>query len=272
MGGLPEGHSYRFTHAIVRTPGASAVDGLRTANRGAPDVPAFRGEHADYVASLERAGLQVRTLPALEDYPDSVFVEDVALCLPEGAIVLRPGAPSRSGEAAAIEPALREAFTLVKTLPPRGTVDGGDILVTETTVLVGLSSRTGRAGFEGLAAALSPWGYAAQAVPLPAGVLHLKSDCSLLDEETILASPRLAKAECFKRFRVLSTPAGEEPAANAVRVNETVLLADGYPRTAELVSQLGFTIQCVPVGQAATLDGGLTCLSLRFTESYSRAL
>jgi len=260
------GFSYRFSHAIVRWPAESVVVGLRSNDGPPPDYSAFRAEHATYVAALERAGLEVRTLPALEGYPDSVFVEDAALCLPEGAIVLRPGAPSRFGEAAAIEPALRDAFASVKTLPPGGTVDGGDILVTETGVFVGLSSRTDRAGIEALAKILSTWGYVVETVPLPAGVLHLKSDCSLLDGETILVSPQLAKAECFKRFRVLSTAAGEAPAANAVRINDRVLLADGYPRTAELLSQANYAVQPVSTVQAACLDGGLSCLSLRYHE------
>ncbi|HUT49113.1 MAG TPA: dimethylarginine dimethylaminohydrolase [Alphaproteobacteria bacterium] len=259
------GFSYRFTDAIVREPADSVVNGLRSNDGPPPDAGVFRTEHAAYIAALERAGVEVRTLPALEDFPDSVFIEDAALCLPEGAIVLQPGAPSRTGEAPAVEPALRETFPAVRVLGPHGSVDGGDILVTETSVLVGLSSRTDAAGFAALAEVLGSWGHEAETVRLPANVFHFKSDCSLLDGGTILASRRLANADCFKSFRVLQTADGEEPAANAVRINDTVLLADGYPRTAELIVNAGFTIACVPAGQAAILDGGLSCLSLRYS-------
>ena len=241
MAARGDGFSYRFTDAIVRDPADSVVNALRGTEGPPPDVGAFRAQHAAYVAALERAGLEVRTLAALEDFPDSVFIEDAALCLPEGAIVLRPGAPSRAGEAPAVEPVLREIFPAVTVLGANGSVDGGDILVTETSVFAGLSSRTDAAGFAALAEVLTSWGYVAEAVPLPADVLHLKSDCSLLDGETILASHRLADTDCFKSFRVLRTAEGEDAAANAVRINDTVLLADGYPRTAELIVNAGFT-------------------------------
>ncbi|MDH3235657.1 MAG: arginine deiminase family protein [Alphaproteobacteria bacterium] len=264
MAARRDGFPYRFTDAIVREPAVSVVNALRGGDGPPPDVGSFRAQHAAYVAALERAGLVVRTLPALEDFPDSVFIEDAALCLPEGAIVLRPGAPSRAGEAPAVGPILREIFPEVRALGPNGSVDGGDILVTEAGVFAGLSSRTDGAGFAALAEVLESWGHMAETVPLPTGVLHLKSDCSLLDDETILASHRLADADCFKPFRVLRTADGEDAAANAVRINDTVLLADGYPRTAERLVNAGFTIECVPTSQAAILDGGLSCLSLRY--------
>ncbi len=263
MSRLPEGRSYRFTHAIVRTPGASAVDGLRAADRGTPDISAFRGEHADYVASLERAGLAVTTLPPLEAYPDSVFVEDVALCLPEGAILLRPGTAPRAGEVDEIRSALAERFSRLAAVD-EGSVDGGDILLTDAGALVGLSARTDRTGFDALDKLLRDFGCQAKAVETPDDVLHFKTDCALLDAGTILATHRLYDAKCFDDFRVLEVPEGEDAAANAIRVNEWVLIADGFPRTAELLEQSGYTVQQVPVSQAALLDGGLSCMSLRY--------
>ena len=107
---------FDFDSAIVRSPGASVVDGLREGNHDGPGFAAVAAEHRAYVAALAAAGLEVETLPALESFPDSVFVEDPAFVLPEGAIVLRPGAPSRIGEAEAIAPALERRFGRVLML------------------------------------------------------------------------------------------------------------------------------------------------------------
>lgn len=259
------GLSYRFSHAIVRAPADSVVDGLRAVDRGPPSVQAFRAEHRAYIAALENAGLAVESLPALEAYPDSVFVEDPALCLPEGAIVLRPGAATRRGEAATLEPALRRYFDDVRRIEEGADIDGGDILVTDELVLVGLSARTSPAGFAALSTILSDWGYRAASVETPPESLHFKSDCALLDSETILACKHLAGHDCFKPFRTLLVPEGEEPAANVIRVNDKVLVSDRFPRTLELLTAAGYAVLPLSVGEAAKLDGGLSCMSLRFT-------
>jgi len=259
-----KGLSYRFSEAIVRRPGDSVVNGLRAVDRGQPDAGLFRAEHGAYIDALERAGLSVTVLPALEAFPDAVFIEDAALCLPEGSVILRPGVASRTGEAEVTFTALSTLGHRVQSIANGGFVDGGDILVTDSVILVGLSERTNRAGFDALKQVLSDWGYEVRDVHTPTGVLHFKSDCSLLDSQTILATSRLAKAECFKPLRVLTVPPGEEAAANSIRVNDTVLVPEGYPATADLIASADYAVEMVPVSQAALLDGGLSCMSLRF--------
>ena len=93
-------HSYRFTHAITRKPGRSITGGLRAVDTGAPDLALMLSHHAAYIAALKATGATVIELDPAEGFPDSVFVEDTALCLPEGAVIMRPGAASRLGEAA----------------------------------------------------------------------------------------------------------------------------------------------------------------------------
>ena len=156
--------SFRFTHALLRQPADSIVDGLRAVDTGTPDIPLFRRHHAAYREALESAGLATTVLDSLEEFPDSVFVEDAALCLPEGAIVMRPGAPTRLGEAVMIEPALRAAFDEVRHLPSlgdhgHGRIEGGDVLVTGREILVGRSARTNGAGIEALRVTVADWGY-----------------------------------------------------------------------------------------------------------------
>lgn len=259
-----QGLSYRFRNAIVRTPGKSVTEGLRDVDRGAPDHAVYLEEHETYVQALRRAGVEVATLPALEPYPDSVFVEDTALCLPEGFIILRPGAPSRRGEADAMALDCKNLGHPVLRLEGRGTVDGGDILVTDREILVGASERTDQNGFDELAAIVSKWGYTISLVRTPSAVLHFKSDCSVLGPDTILATHRLSGALCFSDYTVLEVPRGEEAAANSIRVNSNVLVPDGFPKTASLLASSGFNVTRVPATQAALLDGGLSCQSLRF--------
>lgn len=259
-----EGLSYLFSSAIARLPGRSVTGGLREVDRGEPDFDRYRDEHAVYVAALEDAGLTVTTLPALEEFPDSVFVEDTALCLPEGIIILRPGALSRRGEAAAMATDCLAMGLNVQQLDGPGTVDGGDILVTDREIMVGASERTDSRGFDELASIVRGWGYTIGMVRTPPEVLHFKSDCSVLGPNMILATRRLSGEPCFAAYDVLETPPGEESAANSIRVNGTVLVPDGFPATAALITVAGLEVRTVPASQAALLDGGLSCQSLRF--------
>jgi dimethylargininase len=256
--------SYRFTHAVTRAPGASIARGLRDVDTGAPDLARFRSHHASYIAALRAAGAQVTELPALDDFPDGVFVEDTALCMPEGAIILRPGAPTRLGEAAEMSPALRQFYSEIAAIE-RGHIEGGDIMVTGREILVGRSARTGAVGIAELTRLTADWGHSVRELRTPTGVLHFKTDCSLLDEETILATPRLAASGCFADYRVILTAEGEEAAANSVRFNDILLTPAGFPRTAAKLAGAGYDVHEIPNTEAAKLDGGMSCLSLRFT-------
>ncbi len=260
---MPSDTSFRFRRAVVRTPGDSAVHGLRAEDQGDPDFGILRAQHQAYVAALRDAGAEVIELPAREAFPDSLFVEDAALCLAEGAIILRPGAKSRLGEAEALRPDLRAHIEEVVDLEGPGFADGGDILRTEREILVGLSARTDRAGAEKLATILKRWNWPLRVVETPTGVLHFKTECALLDAETVLATPKLAASGCFDGYRVIETAPGEDAAANAVRFNDVVLLASGYESTAERLDAAGYHLAILDISEPAKLDGGLSCLSLR---------
>lgn len=264
--------SFRFTDAILRRPANSIVDGLRAVDTGTPDIELFRAQHAAYCDALRAAGLTLTVLEPLEEFPDSVFVEDAALCLPEGAVLMRPGAPTRFGEAVMIEPALDAAFDEVRSLPSLGDhgharIEGGDVLVTDREILVGRSARTNGAGIEALRETVSDWGYSVRELATPPEVLHFKTDCGLLDGETILTTRRLAEGGHFGDYRLMYVADGEEAAANAVRVNDTVLMPAGFPRTAETVRKAGYAVAELPNSEAAKVDGGMSCLSLRFART-----
>ncbi len=256
--------SYGFKRALTREPSNSVVSGLRTSEGPGPDPNLFKNEHHTYVESLEAHGLDVTVLPPLEAFPDSVFVEDVAICMSSAAVLLRPGASSRRGEVDAIKPTLVDIFDDLITLPGDGHVDGGDVLLTEKDAFVGLSERTDQAGFKALSSVLSEFGYVPKCVETPLDVLHFKTDCGLLDANTIFATRRLARTGCFDAYQVILAPDGEESAANLIRVNDIVLVSDGYPRTKTVLMNAGYQVKTLPTSQAGLIDGGLSCMSLRF--------
>ncbi|MEF0941738.1 arginine deiminase family protein [Rhizobium sp. BR 362] len=255
---------YHFNSAIVREPSRSVVDGLRAGEHASPTYEGVKAEHNDYIAALREAGVRVTILPALEAFPDSIFVEDPALVFTEGAILLRPGAASRVGEPAAIAPALRDMFDTVLDLPGQGYVDGGDVLTTPKEVMIGLSARTDKAGAEALALCIDKLGRKAKLVATPEGVLHFKTDCSLLDEETVLSTARLARSGVFKDFKQIIIPEGEEAAANALRVNDILMVPAEHPRTLDMLDRLGYRIVAMKTAEIGRIDAGLSCLSLRW--------
>ena len=259
--------SIRFSHAITRRPPFSAIHGLRSLDVGNPDMELLLSHHDAYVRALQQAGCEVTVLESLEEFPDSLFVEDTALCLREGAVVLRPGAPTRFGEAAAMAPYLRDVFTEVRQLTGPGSLEGGDILTTESEILIGSSERSTSEGITELRDMVADWGYTVREVSTPSGVLHFKSDCSLLDGSTILSTSRLSASGCFEGYTVIEVEPGEEPAANSIRVNDVVFMPQGFPMTAERVRQAGFVVIELENSECQKIDGGLSCLSLRFTPS-----
>ena len=252
----------RFSLALVRPPSPSVVEGLRAEAGPDPDFASFCAEHDGYVRALVAAGVEVVTMAALDEFPDAVFVEDAALCIGSHATVLRPGAPTRAGEADAIVADLEERFATVARVG-EGFVDGGDILVTASEILVGLSARTDDTGAEALRAAVAPTGLPMRIVETPPGVLHFKTDCAIVDDATIFSTVRLAASGCFDGYTVIECPAGEEAAANLIRVNDHVLMRTGFPQTEALLRDRGYNVITVRADEAARIDGGLSCMSLR---------
>ena len=255
-----------FDHALVRRPAPSVVRGLRDIVRGSPSFEDVQAEQDAYIAALESAGVEVSTLPPLDEFPDSIFVEDPALVFSEGAILLRPGAPSRLGEAAAMAPELAKRFDRVLELT-EGFAEGGDVLTTPREVLIGLSARTDARGAQALLSLLDEFGRRGRIVTTPPGVLHFKTDCSLLDEETVLSTERLAASGVFAGYRVVLTPTGEEAAANSLRVNDRVFVGSDFPRTVEQLAAAGYRVEALPNAQIALLDAGFSCLSLRWRKA-----
>lgn len=251
-----------FTQAICRVPAETFAAGLTTAGLGVPDYDLMCHQHRAYVATLQQLGLQVEVLDALPAYPDAHFVEDVAVVTPEIAIITRPGARARRGEEQHIRAALAHYRPLVFIEEP-GTLDGGDVLQVENDFFVGLSARTNAVGAEQLGQLLAPFGYTCTAVPLGKS-LHLKSDVNHIGRNTLLVTQAWADTPLFARFERLVVPATEAYAANTLLVNDYLLSPRGFPETHHLLRASGFEVIIVEASEAQKMDGGLSCLSLRF--------
>jgi dimethylargininase len=255
---------FDYTHAIVRTPGKSVVSGLRNGDGVDPDFDALLSEHRAYVETLRSLGLDVEEMPAMEDFPDSVFVEDPALVFAEGAIVLNLAAASRAGEAALIAPVLERRFERVLRMQGPGHADGGDVLVLPDRVLIGLSGRTDREGAAELISLLAQLGKRAEIAETPNGVLHFKTGCSLIDEETIFALPKMADSRAFDGLRVVPVPEGEEKAANKLRIRDVALIGAHFPKSQAVIEACGIRTIPLNVQQIGLIDAGLSCMSLRW--------
>jgi len=256
--------SFQFSRAITRKPAPSVIQGLRAEDVGTPDLEQMLQDHAHYVATLRETGATVIELDPLDAYPDSTFVEDDALCLPCCAILMRPGAPSRLGEVAEMAPHIRAQYDEVFEITGPGFIEGGDILTTSREILIGTSARTDASGVAELRTIVEPRGYIVREVQTPPDVLHFKTDCSLLDGTTILSTKRLDASGCFDGYDVVHVADGEEAAANTIRFNEFVIMPDGFPKTAQLLRDNGYIVREINNTECAKIDGGMSCLSLRF--------
>jgi dimethylargininase len=255
-----------FTRAIVRAPSATFPNGITSSDLGPPDLALALQQHTAYCRTLKRLGLSVIELPPDRDFPDSTFVEDAAIVTSRGAILARPGAESRTGEVAALAAVLRRWFPELGAISAPGTVDGGDVCEAGPHYFIGVSGRTNSAG----AAQLSEWlardGFSTSVIDIRGmpGLLHLKTGLSWLGERRMLTVGDLAGHEAPRGWEIVQVPEGEEYAANCLRVGDRLLVAEGFPATGKLLGELGYDLVPLAMSEFQKMDGGLSCLSVRW--------
>lgn len=248
--------------AIVRQPARSMLGGLSTANLGSPDYELAIQQHEKYVQVLKACDVEVMVLEALEDYPDSVFVEDTAVLTPECAIICRPGVASRQGEEEAIHTILQDIFGVLACIRSPGTLEGGDVLQVGKHFFVGLSRRSNEEGIEQFFSIIKRYGYSGSAVPLKS-FLHLKTGVAYLGDRKLLLAGECLCVPAFKDFKRIEVPGSEAYCGNAIYVNGSVIMPCGFPQTEQKLRAEGFSIQTVDMSEFQKLDGGVSCLSLR---------
>ncbi len=262
------GHVYRmFTHAIVRLPGENFAAGLTTSELGRPSFPKMLAQHEFYVNTLRALGLEVIALPAEPAHPDAYFVEDPAVVTPAVAIITNPGAAARRGEQDTLEPVLARYRQIAHIRPP-GTMDGGDVLMVGKHFFVGISERTNEEGASQFGRILEEHDYSWTAVPLGDG-LHLKSSVNYVGADSdgadnLLITEAFADREVFQSYDKIILAEEEVYASNTLLVNDTLIMPKGFPKTRRQLEGLGKKIVELDVSEAQKMDGGLTCMSLRF--------
>lgn len=253
----------RYNHAIVRTPCRNMVNGLTSADLGKPDYSVALAQHQAYIHALIECGLNVKVLPADEEFPDSTFVEDTALLTAKGAIIARPGAESRLGEIDSMIPVITEYYENIRRIEEPGTVEPGDVLMVGEHFYIGLSNRTNQAGSVQLIRYLKEFGYTASLVKLKE-MLHLKTGIAYLENGVLVAAGEFINNPMFSDYDIVSVSEQEAYAANCLWINEKVLIPAGFPNVSKQVEAAGYETITLNMSEYQKLDGGLSCLSLRF--------
>lgn len=252
-----------FTKAIVRKPCPEIVNGLTTAELGPPDFNKALEQHGRYVDILKECGLRVTVLDSDGDFPDSTFIEDVAVCTPRCAVITNPGAPSRNGEKQAIRPVLQKFYTIIEEITNPGTLDAGDVMMVGDHFYVGISGRTNHYGAEQLISILQKHGMTGSKVTLHK-MLHLKTGLNYLENNTMLVSGEFMQNPEFEKYTRIFVDEKEQYAANSLWINGNVLVPKGFDATRDKIKKAGYKTIEINVSEFRKLDGGLSCLSLRF--------
>lgn len=252
-----------FKQAIVRLPSQSMIKGITSVDLGTPDYKKALVQHQDYIVALKESGLTVTCLDAEEDFPDATFIEDVALITTDCSIITNPGADSRAGEERSVRPILEDLTNNIESINSPGTVEAGDVMMVDKHFYIGLSERTNNRGADQLISVLQQYGMTGSKIVLK-DVLHLKTGLGYLEQGNLLATGEFLREKQFQQYNILEVDADEAYAANSVWVNGTVLTPTGFPKTKAMIEQAGYKTREVNVSEFQKLDGGLSCLSLRF--------
>ena len=254
-----------FTHAIVKKPCHTMIYGITTANLGQPDYDLAMKQHAAYIDALQQCGVQVTILEAEEAFPDSCFVEDTAVLTRKFALITNPGAPSRKREIASMIPVIKQFYpeNNIEYIKTPGTLEGGDVMMAGDHFYIGISARTNREGAQQFINALKKYGMSGEMVPLST-VLHLKTGLSYIENNNLLIGGEFLENPAFSHFHHIEVAAEEEYSANCIWVNGKVLVPAGFLQTQKAIESLGYEVLTVDTSEYRKIDGGLSCLSLRF--------
>ncbi len=242
------------------------VEGITSAPAlGKPDYDLALKQHENYIEALKQCGVEVTRLEADERFPDSCFVEDTAVITRKGAIISNPGADSRNQEIVDMIPAVKQFFSDDKMayIKSPGTLDGGDVMMVGDHFYVGRSARTNEEGIRQFVEILEGWGLTGSEVTLEE-VLHLKTGVNYIENNKMLVSGEFIEKPEFEKYEKIVVPENEAYGANCIWVNDKVIVAKGYPTVEKAVKDAGYEVIVVDTSEFRKLDGGLSCLSLRF--------
>lgn len=252
-----------FTNVIVKAPGKSYLSGLTTSDLGKPIYETLLEQHKAYVEALDKCGVAITSQPASEEFPDSTFVEDAAVLTPEFAVITNPGAASRNGEILEIESVLQGFYNKFYRIQAPGFLDGGDVLQAEDCFYIGISERTNEEGARQLKEILEREGFEATIIPLK-DFFHLKTGIAYLGDNRMVVAGEFVDHSAFDSYEKIVIGKEDEYSANCIRVNDYVIIPEGYEETKRKLNEAGYETIELEMSEFQKHDGGLSCLSLRF--------
>lgn len=252
-----------FKHAIVRKPAKKFQEGLTSSNLGKPDYNKAVIQHSDYIRALKRCGLNIIQLDADEGFPDSTFVEDTAVVNKKVAIITNLGALSRKGEELEVQEVLEGYYDNIEFIKNPGTLEGGDVLKVDNQYYIGLSKRTNKEGAKQLTEIVKRYGFSCLTLQL-VNFLHLKTGIAYIGDNNLIVSRELIDNPMFKDFNIIKVDIDEVYAANCIKVNNYILIAKGFQKLKNSILKLGYKILEIDMSEFRKMDGGLSCLSIRF--------
>ncbi len=255
-----------FTRAIVKEPCANFANGLTSVDLGKPDLEVVLRQHRAYCDALESCGLELIRLSPDAQHPDSTFVEDMAVLTPRGAVIGWPGAESRLGEVESIAEVVEKYFNNVQWIKKPGTLDAGDVCEAGEHFFIGVSRRTNEHGARQLSGYLNSFGYSSSLIDISglSNILHLKSGMAYLSGKRLVVIDALRNVPEFSGYDLICLNSTEEYAANCLPVNGRILIASGFPDVQRELERLGYPTISLDMSEFQKMDGGLSCLSLRF--------
>ncbi|MFX0043329.1 MAG: dimethylarginine dimethylaminohydrolase family protein [Candidatus Hodarchaeota archaeon] len=252
-----------FKHAIVRKPAKNFREGITSSKLGEPDYNNAILQHSYYIKALKICGLNIIHLNVDERFPDSTFVEDTAVVNKDLAVICNLGVSSRKGEELEIKKVLEKFYNNIEIIKSPGTLEGGDILKVDEYYYIGLSKRTNKEGAKQLTGILERYGYSCSTVSL-VNALHLKSVLAYIGDDNLVITGELIDNPIFKEYNIIKVDKDENYAANCMRVNDYILMAEGFEKLKHSLINLGYEILEIDTSEFRKMDGGLSCLSIRF--------
>ncbi len=217
-----------------------------------------RQQHNKYIEALQWLGLNVEVVPADEKYPDCVFVEDTAVVHNNSILITNMGSDYRRGEIEETKKYFQNTHKLFEMKPP-ALLEGGDVLIINDEVYVGISNVTNNSALEYLKLIFNSY----KIIPVPVTkTLHLKSACSYIGKNCLLICEDLLKIDLLKKFDKILVPKEESYACNCIAIKNKVLVPEGAKKTISMIESKGFEVKTVSISEFIKGEGSLTCLSI----------
>ena len=255
-----------FKNVIVKRPCSKITDGITSSPElGTPNYELALKQHDTYIEALKSCGVEVTVLEADENFPDSCFVEDTAVLTRKCAIISNPGAETRNKEVEAMIPVIKKFYSedCIEYIKAPGTLEGGDVMMVGDHFYVGRSARTNEEGIRQFIEILEKYGLTGSEVELTE-VLHLKTGVNYIENNNMLVSGEFINKPDFEKYNKYIIPAEEAYAANCIWVNDKVIVPANFPAVEKIVREAGYEVILVDTSEYRKIDGGLSCLSLRF--------